>query len=733
MPPSLCICLLLFHLLAGGALGKTKPTGGDGARGKEKEDGRRAQGMEEFMEDIRRAMSSQWELLQNIRYHTLVTKVRVAQLETQVKKLAFQVEGTSEAPQLVQTGSEEPTPSVPQPVPTPAAVAEEESPCPEEADAGVMLLVEAMRNLTSAYNRLINSTLVDPGQATTIAQDFSLLTNIVHKMRNLTGTPSAPDELVTTTTVATTTAPGEEDGSVPKILVEFSPNVTIDAGGTATLTCRFLNLGNKAVNWVRGTEILTVGQLTYTSDERFQSVHDAGSDEYELQIKSVMSRDEGPYDCQALTEPNIYHRIWLTVQDEQDEGGPSILTNYSTNVTAAGGDTAILNCRVSNLGDATVFWYRDRDLSVMSVGTSTYTTDTRIEAVNEEGSGDWQLMIREVQPSDEGWYDCVLVSPTHVSHKVWLSVLVPTPTPTPDADLGAVSESTIFTVREGETATLACRVSELGDATVSWARSNGLELLTAEQYGLSPDPRFTAVHQGDDWLLHIREAQKEDAGPYECHVSTLPPTLYTFWLQVEGSETSELKVATMDVRKVEGRDAILICQVSGHPKPSITWVKDGFPLTSDRHQVTEDGDLVISSVTKNDEGRYVCIATSPQGSAEGAALLTVKEATRIIKGPRDKVRNMGETVVFRCKAAGDSELQLKVEWLVNGELVNVENELRLERRSNNALVVKWLLEQDSGVYTCLASTKLDAVSASATLTVRGPRVGSWRPSPASPV
>lgn len=104
MSPSLCVCLLIFHLLVGGALGKTKAIGGDEGRNMEKEEERKRVAMEEFMEEIRRAMSSQWEILQNIRYHTLVTKVRVAQLETQVKKLTSQVEDTSQAPQLVHTG-----------------------------------------------------------------------------------------------------------------------------------------------------------------------------------------------------------------------------------------------------------------------------------------------------------------------------------------------------------------------------------------------------------------------------------------------------------------------------------------------------------------------------------------------------------------------------------------------------------------------------------------------------
>lgn len=97
-------------------------------------------------------------------------------------------------------GSEEPPPA-----PTAEPAPGREPSCPGEADGGVMLLVEAMKDLASAYSRLLNSTRVEPGQVTAIAQDFGILTNIVHKMKNLSGTPSAVDGLTTTTTLATTT------------------------------------------------------------------------------------------------------------------------------------------------------------------------------------------------------------------------------------------------------------------------------------------------------------------------------------------------------------------------------------------------------------------------------------------------------------------------------------------------------------------------------------------------
>lgn len=63
-------------------------------------------------------------------------------------------------------------------------------------------------------------------------------------------------------------------------------NLTILAGSTAYLKCYVKNIGNKTVSWVRHRDInlLTVGTTSYTSDIRFQSIHDADSDEWILKV-----------------------------------------------------------------------------------------------------------------------------------------------------------------------------------------------------------------------------------------------------------------------------------------------------------------------------------------------------------------------------------------------------------------------------------------------------------------
>ena len=63
-------------------------------------------------------------------------------------------------------------------------------------------------------------------------------------------------------------------------------NLTVLAQSTAYLKCFVKNIGNKTVSWVRHRDInlLTVGTISYTSDNRFQSIHDSDSDEWILKV-----------------------------------------------------------------------------------------------------------------------------------------------------------------------------------------------------------------------------------------------------------------------------------------------------------------------------------------------------------------------------------------------------------------------------------------------------------------
>ena len=96
--------------------------------------------------------------------------------------------------------------------------------------------------------------------------------------------------------------------------------------------------------------------------------------------------------------------------------------------------------------------------------------------------------------------------------------------------------SSNVTALSGVSATLNCRVHQLGNKTVSWIRGDNLHLLTVGRYTYTSDLRFEAHHvpHSLDWSLIIRNPQTEDSGLYQCQVSSTPHLAKDIWLIVKG-------------------------------------------------------------------------------------------------------------------------------------------------------------------------------------------------------
>lgn len=53
--------------------------------------------------------------------------------------------------------------------------------------------------------------------------------------------------------------------------------------------------------------------MTYTSDQRFQSVHNPHTDDWSLKVLYPQQRDSGVYECQIGTTPPVGYAMTLAV------------------------------------------------------------------------------------------------------------------------------------------------------------------------------------------------------------------------------------------------------------------------------------------------------------------------------------------------------------------------------------------------------------------------------------
>lgn len=75
---------------------------------------------------------------------------------------------------------------------------------------------------------------------------------------------------------------------------------------------------------------------------------------------------------------------------------------------------------------------------------------------------------------------------------------------------------------------------------------------------------------------------------------------------------------TDDITVIKGGNITLDCAAEGVPKPAVSWLKDGRPITGQHGaKVLNDGRLLqIRDADVTDTGRYTCVSVNVVGQAD---------------------------------------------------------------------------------------------------------------------
>jgi len=228
----------------------------------------------------------------------------------------------------------------------------------------------------------------------------------------------------------------------------------------------------------------------------------------------------------------VHRKGVSALADHAHQPFPEFVLKHSGNVTAALGKTALLNCRVSNVGNKTVSWIRPKETLLLAIGRYTYTSDYRFKALHKVMSEDYLLQIRPVQMSDGGVYECQVSSTPPRSHHIHLTVAEPYTEivggPEIYLDEGSMMNITclvkdspqppnyIFWYHNDQSITYdsprggVSQITEKGDVTVSYLLVQSARLSDSGQYKCQPSvglPAITNLHviRGKDpekWLTN---------------------------------------------------------------------------------------------------------------------------------------------------------------------------------------------------------------------------------------
>lgn len=176
-------------------------------------------------------------------------------------------------------------------------------------------------------------------------------------------------------------------------------NVTALVGKTTHLSCRIRNVGNRTVSWIRHRDLhlLTVDRSTYTSDQRFTSIHNPMTEEWTLQVRYPQRKDSGLYECQVGTTPPIGLVTHLSVVEPITTllGGPEMYINK--------GSTMNLTCIVKHSPEPppSIYWMHNQaDINYDSPrGGVTVITEKGDITIS-------YLLIQRAKDTDSGKYTC---------------------------------------------------------------------------------------------------------------------------------------------------------------------------------------------------------------------------------------------------------------------------------------------------------------------------------------
>ncbi|CAD7667905.1 unnamed protein product [Nyctereutes procyonoides] len=297
------------------------------------------------------------------------------------------------------------------------------------------------------------------------------------------------------------------------------------------------------------------------------------------------------------------------------------------------------------------------------------------------------LEIGQALPIHTGRYTCTARNSAGVAHKhVALTVQAsPVVKPLPSVVQALVADEVL----------LPCEASGIPRPSITWQKE-GLSIPAGVNTQILPSGQLRIIH-----------ASPEDAGNYFCLAqNSAGSAVGKTRLVVQVPPT--IKTGLPDLSTTEGSHALLTCSASGSPEPTITWEKDGLPVSGAEGKFTiqPSGELLVKNLESQDAGTYTCTAKNSVGHARRRVHLTILALPVFTTLPGDRSLRLGDRLWLRCAARGSPPP--RIGWTVNDRPVM---EGVSEQDGGSTLQRVAVTREDSGTYVCWAENRVGRVQA----------------------
>ncbi|KRX97672.1 Muscle M-line assembly protein unc-89 [Trichinella pseudospiralis] len=246
-------------------------------------------------------------------------------------------------------------------------------------------------------------------------------------------------------------------------------------------------------------------------------------------------------------------------------------------------------------------------------------------------------------------------------------------------------------VQEGDKVELVCEVRGFPIPEVVW---------TKEGVAIEEDETLTISRSGNVCKLLIKEASSLHSAEFSCQakkpkIVLIPPVF-----------TKPLESATIQI----GDFHKFNCHYTGYPAPSISWYKNGQPISSnENYEITFSEcqtSLLIRKSTKLDNAEFSCVANNEAGEATTTSSLCIQSQPEgkppvFITPLQDLVAKAGDKLVLECRVTGEPVPQLT--WKFNDHIIEAGADFEIIHDSNIAsLIIKQCTSLHGGTYSVIA-------------------------------
>ncbi|KAG7487576.1 hypothetical protein MATL_G00024880, partial [Megalops atlanticus] len=479
------------------------------------------------------------------------------------------------------------------------------------------------------------------------------------------------------------------EGMVEDVKVKEKQNVT--------LSCEVTGNPVPEISWLKDGQPLV-------EDRRHQVLSHGRF----LQISGAQVADTGRYSCLASNSAgdrskhfNLNVLVSPTIAGS-DPGGSA------EEVTVTLNSPTSLVCEAQSYPPAIITWLKD--------GTP-FESSRNVRVL----PGGRTLQILNAQEEDAGRYTCVATNEAGETLKNYeVKVYIPPVINKNDVPGEGISPKEVK-IKVNNTLTLECEAEAIPTPTLQWYKDGQL---------LRADDHVTITANGR--IVQIRQAQVSDTGRYTCVATNIAgedEKDFDVNIQVPPSfqrpgDSGSPPGSGNDLRDVVLNNPIsLYCETNAVPPPTLTWYKDGRPLTSNDKVLILPGGRVlqIPRAQAEDSGRYTCVAVNEAGedSIQYDVRVLLPPSIRGADGdlPDEVTVLVNKTTMLECQVDGSPTP--KISWLKDSQPLTPDSTHRLLSNGRTLQVLNAQVT-DTGRYVCVAENMAGSAEKSFNLNVHVP-------------